>query len=213
MDDKFWCLKNCNLFTLLTSERVERLESRSITRKFERNSLIYLPSDHSESVLLLTAGGVKISHLTGEGKQALLAIIDPGELFGELAIFDSGVREEFAEVMESSTVVMMIPGDEIQRPMEAHPNMSLGVTRLIDLRQRSVERRLKSLLFRSNRERLVHLLLELAEKYGCSTREGVFIGIKLSHQDLASIIGSTRETVTALLGELQAGGDLTIKWR
>ena len=112
MDDKFWYLKNCNLFALLTSEQIERLESRSRSRKFERNGLIYLPSDHSESVLLLTAGRVKIYHLTGEGKQALLAIIDPGELFGELAIFDSGVREEFAEAMESSTVVM-IPGDEI----------------------------------------------------------------------------------------------------
>jgi CRP-like cAMP-binding protein len=212
MDDKFWYLKNCNLFALLTSEQIERLESRSRSRKYERNSLIYLPTDHSESVLLLTAGRVKIYHLTGEGKQALLAIIDPGELFGELAIFDSGVREEFAEAMESSTVVM-IPGDEIQRLMEAHPNVSLGVTRLMGLRRRSVERRLKSLLFRSNRERLIHLLLELAEKYGRPTPEGTLIGIKLSHQDLASMIGSTRETVTVLLGELQSAGDLTIKRR
>ena len=81
------------------------------------------------------------------------------------------------------------------------------------LRRQSVERRLKSLLFRSNRERLVHLLLELAEKYGHPTPEGTLIGIKLSHQDLASMIGSTRETVTVLLGELQAAGDLTIKRR
>ena len=76
-----------------------------------------------------------------------------------------------------------------------------------------MERRLKSLLFRSNRDRLVHLLLELAEKYGRPTVEGVVLGIKLSHQDLASIIGSTRETVTVLLGELQQEGQLRIERR
>jgi CRP/FNR family transcriptional regulator, cyclic AMP receptor protein len=101
----------------------------------------------------------------------------------------------------------------MQGVMNSHPDVALGVTRLIGLRRKRVERRLKSLLFRSNRERLVHLLLELAEKYGRPTVEGVVLGIKLSHQDLASIIGSTRETVTVLLGELQQEKQLTIQRR
>ena len=212
MDDKFWYLKNCDLFERLTPEQVQRLESRSRSRKFERRSLIYLPTDHGDSVFLLTTGRVKIYHLTSEGKQALLAIIDPGELFGELAMLDAGQREEFAEAMETSTVVLM-PGDEIRRLMEESPQVSLGVTKLMGMRRRRVERRLKSLLFRSNRERLIHLLLELAEKYGQPCSEGLRIGIKLSHQDLASIIGSTRETVTVVLGELQTEKSVIIKRR
>ena len=72
---------------------------------------------------------------------------------------------------------------------------------------------MKSLLFRSNRERLVHLLLELVEKYGRRTPEGIQVGIKLSHQELANVIGSTRETVTVLLGELQDEGSLMIRRR
>lgn len=212
MDDKFWYLKNCDLFERLTPEQIQRLESRSKSRQFPRHSLIYLPSDESGSVLLLASGRVKIYHLTGDGKQAVLAIIDPGELFGELALFGTGQREEFAEAMESSAVIMM-PRDEIQRLMEEHPHVSLSVTKLMGLRRRRVERRLKSLLFRSNRDRLIHLLLELAEKYGRRTDEGILIGIKLSHQELANIIGSTRETVTVLLGELQSEGQLIIKRR
>lgn len=212
MHDKFWYLKNCDLFERLTGGQAARLESRSRSRKFERNSLIYLPADESRSVLLLATGRVKLYHLTSEGKQALLAIIDPGEVFGELAIFDSGQREEFAETMESSTVIL-IPRDEIQRLMEEHPDVSLGVTKLMGFRRRRVERRLKSLLFRSNRDRLIYLLLELAEKYGRRTAEGVLIDIKLSHQELASIIGSTRETVTVVLGELKNEGNLAIKRR
>ncbi len=212
MDEKFWFLKHSDLFEKLTAQQIARLEACSKSRKYPRNQMIYMPTDKSNSVMLLASGRVKIYHVTGDGKQALLAIIDPGELFGELAIFGTPQREEFAEAMEAS-VVVNIPREEIQRLMIEHPNVTLEVTRLMGLRRQRYERRLKSLLFRSNRERLVHLLLELAEKYGRSTSEGLRLDIKISHQDLANIIGSTRETVTVVLGELQAERLLAIKKR
>jgi CRP-like cAMP-binding protein len=90
--------------------------------------------------------------------------------------------------------------------MEEHPVVSMSLTRMMGLRRRRIERRLKNLLFLSNRDRLTHLLLELAEQYGEPGAEGVRLRIRLSHQDLASIIGSTRETVTGVLGELQGEG-------
>lgn len=212
MDDKYWFLKQCGLFERLAPDQIERIEKRSRTRKFVRGSVIYVPSDEGDSVLLLTAGRVKIHHLTPDGKEALLALIDPGELFGELAILDGGRREEFAEAMETSQVVA-IPSEVIQKLMETHSEVSLGVTKLLGLRRRRLERRLKSLLFRSNRERLVHLLVELLEKYGQPEPDGTLIGIRLSHQELANIIGSTRETVTVLLGELSFDRLLTVKKR
>ena len=155
--------------------------------------------------MLLASGRVKICSFTAAGKQAILAFIEPGELFGELALIDTGEREEYAEAVEASTVIL-IPGEEMHRLMESHSNFSLGITKLMGLRRRRIERRLKYLLFRSNRERLIHLLLELVETYGRSTAEGVLLDIKLSHQDLANIVGSTRETVTVVLGELQTEG-------
>lgn len=212
MDEKFWYLKNCDLFMRLSREDVSFVEARSKARTFKRGNLIYLPNDRAQSVLLLVSGRVKIYHLTGEGKQALLALIDPGELFGELTVLDEGEREEFAETMETCTV-LAIPNDVIQHLMQRHPEVSMSITKLMGLRRKRIERRLKSLLFRSNRERLVHLLLELVEKYGRPHENGVQIGIKLSHQELASIIGSTRETVTVILGELQDEGSLIIQRR
>lgn len=212
MDDKFWYLKNCDLFERLSPKQAQQLEARCKTRQFRRGELVYLPSDTSDSVLLLAAGRVKLYHITGDGKQALLAFIDPGELFGELALFQPAGREEFAEAMEASTVVL-IPSDALQQLMAGQPTVSLGINRLLGLRRQRVERRLKSLLFRSNRERLVHLLLELAEKYGRSSPEGTLLGLRLSHQDLASMIGSTRETVTVVLGELQSEGALLVRRR
>ncbi|HUE15711.1 MAG TPA: Crp/Fnr family transcriptional regulator [Planctomycetaceae bacterium] len=215
MDEKFWYLKNCSLFECLSDEHVRRLETRAKARTFKRGALVYIPSDQGDCVLLLIAGRVKIFHNTHDGKQAVLAIIDPGELFGELAIatLEEGQREEYAETMEASTIVL-IPADDIRRLAAEQPSLSVGITKLMGLSRRRVERRLKSLLFRSNRERLVHLLFDLAEKYGRYTKEGgISLGIHLSHQELASIIGSTRETVTLVLGDLQAEGAISINRR
>lgn len=107
----------------------------------------------------------------------------------------------------------MIPKREMQALIRKYPRIVLGVTKLIGLRRQKVERRLRNLLFRSNRERVIHLLMELSEKYGEKTSEGIGLKIRLSHQEMAGVIGSTRETVTVVLGQLQNEGLLSIARR
>ena len=165
MAEKIWYLKRCDLFSQLELPELQRLETRCLIRKFPKGNPIYLPADHAEAVLLLASGRIKVCNLTSEGKQAILALIEPGEIFGELALFDAGQRDEYAEAIEPSSVIL-IPRQEMGRLMENHPSVTLSITRLMGLRRRRIERRLKSLLFKSNRDRLTHLLLELAEQYG-----------------------------------------------
>lgn len=158
---------------------------------------------------MLAEGRVNICSFTPDGKQAILAFIEPGELFGEMALFDPAQRDEHAEAAMPTTVVLL-PREELLRLMDESADLALGLTKLMGFRRRRIERRLKSLLFRSNRDRLIHLLLDLAEQYGQVLPEGVLLTIKLSHQDLAAVIGATRETVTVLLGELQLEGFLKV---
>ncbi len=205
MQEKYWFLKNSQFFNRLDDADLSWLESRSRLRCFARNSPIYLPADHADGVLFVVSGRVKICSMTPEGKQSILAFIEPGEMFGELSILAEGSREEYAEATEKSTVVL-IPVEYMRELIERHAHLALGVTKLFGLRRKRIERRLKYLLFHSNRDRLIHLLLELAEDYGKQTGAQIDLTIKLSHQDLASIIGSTRETVTVTLGQLQAEG-------
>ena len=207
--EKLWFLKSCSLLERLSPSDLADLEARARVKKFPAKSPIYLPADQSEAVLLLVSGRVKICGFTTDGRQSILAFIEPGELFGELAMFDAGARQECAEATEATTVVC-IPREALWQIMERHADVTIGITKLIGLRRRRIERRLKYLLFRSNRDRMIHLLLELAEQYGIATVDGVKIRIKLSHQDLANIIGSTRETVTVVLGELQAERLITV---
>jgi CRP/FNR family cyclic AMP-dependent transcriptional regulator len=99
--------------------------------------------------------------------------------------------------------LVLLPKQALQHVIRKYPDLVLGVTKLIGVRRQRVEKRLRNLLFRSNRERVIHLLLELSEKYGVQTENEISLNIRLSHQEMACIIGSTRETVTVVLGHLQ----------
>ena len=203
MAERFWQLKDCDLFSRVADEDIAWLESRSRMRKLKRGEPIYLPSESPDGVLLVAAGRVKICHKTPDGKQAIIGFVDPGEVFGELSFLDAQERDEYAEAAEKTTLVL-IPKQELQQVVQKNPRIVLSITKLIGLRRQVIERRLRNLLFRSNRERVIHLLLELSEKYGVPVENGVALKIRLSHQELASVIGSTRETVTVVLGLLQA---------
>jgi CRP-like cAMP-binding protein len=212
MPETFWYLSKCDLFSRLHPEELRLLESRSRTRKVKRGETVYLPADAADGVLLVVSGRIKICHLTNDGKQSIFVFVEPGEIFGELSVVDPGSRQEYAEAVEATQLVL-IPREEVQRMMMAHPELTMGITKLIGMRRRRVERRLRNLLFHSNRERLVHLLLELVEQYGRRAEGGYELNIKLSHQEMANIIGSTRETVTVVLGELQREGLIEIARR
>lgn len=203
--ERIWHVKRCRLFDHLVDEQLIAIERGSRMKSFERGAVVYLPRDASSHVFLLAEGRVKLCHSTADGKEAILAFVDPGEIFGELALTAPAEREERAETVEKSTIVM-IAKEVLERAMADDPRLSLGVTKLVGLRRQRVERRLKSLLFRSNRERVVDLLRELAERYGRPGPQGLEITLRLSHQELANVIGATRETVTVVLGELQAEG-------
>lgn len=202
MAGQIWYLKSCRLFENCTPQQISRLESASRAKAVAKGDPIYLPADDANSVLVLASGRVKICHLTSDGKQSILAFIEPGEVFGELAILNMGSRDEYAEAIENSRVIA-IPGATLRELMEEHADLCLGVTKIIGLRRRRIERRVKNLLYVPNRERIIHLLLELAEQYGIETARGIELSIRLSHQDLASLVGSTRETVTVVLGAMQ----------
>ncbi len=207
MNEKMWCLKRNNLFTQLSPDQIQRIESKSCFRSYRAASPIYLPTEKADSVFLLTSGLVKVCHLTPEGKEAILAFVEPGELFGELAIFGGPVRDEYVEAVSKSTVVM-IPAEEMELLMRERAEVTVGITKMIGLRRQRIERRLKSLLFKSNRERTIHLLLDLAQQFGWEADDGIRLRVKLSHQNLASLIGSTRESVTVVLNQLKSEGTI-----
>ncbi len=205
MNDTIWFLKRCDLFERLSPEEARRLESRAVLRAFRRGEIVYFPTEPGQSLLVLLNGRVKIKSLTADGRETIFAFIDEGEVFGELALLDSAPRNEYAEAVEDSRV-LALPRDDVLWLMGRRPEVALTVTKLLGLRLRRVENRLRNCLFRSTRERLVPLLLELLDSHGRAAGRYWEVRLPLSHQDLASLIGATRETVTLTLGRLQREG-------
>lgn len=205
-------LKQCPLFERLTPAECRRLESHARVRAFRPREFVYFPSEPGHTVLLLARGRVKIKAVTPDGRESILAFFEAGELFGELALFDTSPRDEYAEAVEASQV-LILPREELLWLMARRPDVALHVTRLLGIRRRRVENRLRNILFRSVRERTVALLLELLEAHGQPAGGRGEVHPRLSHQELANLIGATRETVTATLGQLRCEGLIAVRRR
>lgn len=209
---KIWYLKRCDLFEKLTPEQAEGIERRAVLRQFAKGELIYVPGDPGQSVLLVARGRVKIKGITPDGKELILAFIDEGELFGELALVDDAPRGEFAEAADP-TEVLAIRREDLFRLVESRPDLAFQITKLVGLRRRRIESRLRNILFRNNRQRVAAVLLELLDSHGERDGQGWLIRLNLSHQEIASLIGATRETVTIVLGQLQLDGLIRVRRR
>ncbi|QDV20582.1 Global nitrogen regulator [Gimesia panareensis] len=210
MDKSIWHLRNCELFQTLSEGWIRRLESRSRMATFHAKSPIRLPEDSSNYLYLILNGMVRLSHITVDGKESILAFVGPGEVFGEGAVIDGSEVEEHVMSIEK-TSIMMIPASEVTELLNENSGLAFSLTKLVGLRRHRIERRIKNLLFVSIRERLIHLLLDLAEQFGTQTENGVLLKIRLVHLDIANLIGITRESVTILLGQLRQEGKLEIE--
>lgn len=205
-------LQTSRLFGCLTANQVERIVSNANVRQLPAKTQIQIPSSQTTHVHLLVSGLAKVSYLTRDGKQPILYFVNPDELIGEQAIFHTHSPDDYVTTIEKSRVATM-PASILRDLVLSDPVFSTSIAELISRRRMRSENRTRQLLFLSNRERLTHLLLDLADQYGSGTVDNLELNVRLSHQDLANYIGSTRETVTVVLGKMQLEGLLSVKRR
>lgn len=198
-----WFIKSSPWFAGLSEIHCQMLEKAARSLHLKRASSLALTSDTDRWVYLVIRGRLRVTTITPQGKLAILGYVEPGELFGEHALLGAPQTADRMEAAEES-LIARIPTQLVQQVMEESPATTLAITKLVGMRFSRLERRLRSLLFRSNRERLLHLLVDLAQQYGLPRAQGIEIKLAFSHQELANLIGSTRESVTLLISELEA---------
>lgn len=203
---KLWYLSQIKIFASMTPPEMEELARITRMTTTPKYQAIYLPGDAADAVYLLKKGRVRISKLSSEGKQVTLALLEPGDIFGELALMDDGgPQETIAEALEE-TLLCLIPKADFEMLLRRYPDVSLRVTKFIGWRLRSVENKVEDIVFRSAPGRLAHLLLKLADDYGQPGPDGTMIGVKFTHQNIAELINATRQTVTELLNQFESRG-------
>lgn len=205
-------LQNCRVFQGLLPHALTEIAEACSARNFARGEVVYKEADFPDSCLLISKGRVKKFHQTPEGKHSILGFVDSNQLLGFTEVVHGQNRNETAEAMEKTTAVV-IPRNTVLHAMQNHPEVCRRLLEMVCSRVQNTENRIKSMLFRSSRDRLVSLLEELASRYGKQTQAGTLIDQKFSHQDLANLIGATRETVTITLGELQTEDLISVERR
>ncbi|VAV82222.1 hypothetical protein MNBD_DELTA01-823 [hydrothermal vent metagenome] len=209
---KLWYISTNNIFSGLPREDVERMATMMTPRNIKKKGLVYSEGDRADQLYILKEGRIKISRLGEDGKELTMDIIEPGDIFGELTLAGETQRETNAQALEDS-FICTISRENFEAFLAMRPDLSLTITKWIGLRLRKVESRLEDLIFQDVQTRLYTLLETLAEKYGKDSSAGRKIAIKLSHRELANLIGATRETVTFELSKMKKRGAIKVEGR
>jgi CRP/FNR family transcriptional regulator len=170
-----------------------------------RGEPLYMPGDRASSVYLLRAGSVRLSRLMRSGGELILDVVGPGELIGEGAALGWSRRLGLAQALEPSKA-SPLAASILESAAHRNPDMALALARLVSERQRRLEVRAVLNAYGNCRQKLVGVLLEMAERFGIDEAEGCRIGVRLTHEELARLIGAARETVTPLLVALRRQG-------
>jgi CRP-like cAMP-binding protein len=193
-----WYLRKVPLLADLGPEALARLSERIELREVRRRDVIYLPGDPGKSLFFVHGGRIKVSKVTRDGKSLTLAYCGPGDLFGDGCLLDGGPRTEMAEAVENA-LLSEIERAHFEDLIAHHPVLGLAMTRLMIVRRRELENKVEALVFRDVSSKLAELLVKLAGEYGVDDARGTLVALKITHQELANLIGSTRETVSLTL--------------
>ena len=208
--DKIWYLKKFNLLQTMNEEEMETMSEAVLEDEFKKKQPIYLQGDPSETLYFLKKGIVKLSRLDESGKEITLTLLEPGEIFGELGIFDDSPRETTAVALEDCLICAM-RRDDFEKLMEKKSDISFKLSKLMGLRLRQIESRIQELMFRDVPSRLASLLLRLADKHPREMKRGLRINVKLSQQELANLIGATREMTSSVLNIFKRDGWIDVE--
>jgi CRP/FNR family transcriptional regulator len=204
--NKLWYLKRINLFHCLSSEELDRLGELAQHRSYQRRQIIFDPQERGAAIYLLKQGRVKLSRFDERGKELTLAILEEGEFFGEEALLGEERRLGYAEALDD-VKLCRVPVGEFERLMGENSELSMAVSKQLGGRLLGAQTQFETLAFRDVTERLAAALVQLAERNGSQEENGgIRIDLQLTHQEIASLVASTRETTTTLLGKLKRDG-------
>jgi CRP-like cAMP-binding protein len=210
--NKLWYLKHIRLFDGITPSEMQEMERITRMQEVKKRHPFYLPGDPSSNVYLLKQGRVKLANTGTSGKEITFEILEPGEIFGEMEVLEGSPRETAAEALDD-TLICVIRREDFDRYLSAHPNVTVKLTKLIGLRLRKIQSRVEDLVFRDVPARLAHLLLELRKTDGVPEGAGTRLRVKLTHQEMANLIGCSRETVSTTLGLFRDQGLIGMEGR
>ncbi len=199
-----WHLENIDVTHLLCPTKLGNhdLMSTILHKKFGKGEPVYVPAELSDRIFFINEGRVKISTMNEEGKEITKAILSRGEVFGEMALVGENHRRDSAIAIET-TDCCVVTLDELRKLMRDRSELNLFFMRIFSSRQLEMERRLESLVFRDSRSRIVEFLVHLVNTKGQRVGYEFVVRNFITHQEIANMTATSRQTVTTTLNDLR----------
>src|SRR5262250_3149566 len=204
-------LRKTPLFASLTEIEMQALAARATRKRFQKNEQLFAEGDPCTGLYLVAAGKIRIFKLSPTGREQILAVEGPGSSFAELPVFDGGDYPAAASAIQD-TDILFISRTDFQNFCREHQDVALKVIAVVGSRLRRLVGIIEELSFATVRQRLIALILRLAQS-GTPSKDGIHIELSKSHQDLAAELGTVRELVSRNLGRLQDEGFLEVHGR
>ncbi len=177
------------------------------TEQIDRSKTIFFPGDPAERVYLIRRGAVRLSRVYESGEEITVALLRENSLFGVLSLITGHRSDRFYHAVAFTRVEMITaPADSVLNAIEGDASVGLLLLQGLSSRILQTETMIETLTHRDMSSRLVSFLLVLCRDFGVASQTGITIDLKLSHQAIAEAIGSTRVTITRLLGDLKNSG-------
>ena len=198
-------LKKIPLFSTLRNEELEAINMVTILKRFLKDQIILLENEEGDTLFIINKGKVKVTSFSENGKEVIFSIMYDGDFFGDMSLLDGKPRSASVVALEDSEVRLIRRHDFIKL-LEKHPGIGLRLLEELTSRLRKADERIESLALLDVTGRIAGILLQLANDKSTVTAEGTVIKSRPTHQELANMTGTTRETVTRILKQLERKG-------
>jgi len=207
--DRARIIRQLEFSSSLSDQTVSQFAECSLVLDVRRRRFVYRAGDQADALFAIVSGRIKLCRIESQtDREAVIDILPQGALFGESALYSRAGRRENSAVAYESCTLLKIPSDQFRIGMAREPLLHEYTFQLIGERLEHAEQRLADFALNAIPARLDRLLADFSDRYGVRESAGVLIDIPLPHREIASIVGSTRESVTVRLNAMRREGTI-----
>jgi CRP/FNR family transcriptional regulator, cyclic AMP receptor protein len=204
--EKLGLLSELTLFEGLLPADLEAIGHATTMTRCSRGQQVLAPDDPPDRIHIVKAGRMRLYRMSADGKQLTLDIVEAGTILGDMSMLGQDrLPEAYAEAVDDGVICTMTP-DELRRLIERYPVIGVNVIRHLSRRLAAAEAEIEAMAYRRVDQRLARRLLDLARRFGVTADGGTRIETRLTQQELAELVGTTRETLAHTLADFRRRG-------
>lgn len=205
-------LRDAPLFKALDDEAAVSLRKSMLLQELKKGQTLFQEGQTGDRLYLVKTGKVKLSHASGDGRESVFMVLGPGDMFGELSLFDPGPRTSTAIAVTDSEILGLGHSD-LKPWLQDRPEVAQALLQALAHRLRRTSETMSDLVFADVPGRVAKALLELGEKFGSKTGTGLSVHHDLTQEELAQLVGASRETVNKALADFATRGWIRLETR